>query len=157
MTAPKTTRPHAPGYGVADDLDGALPWTWAEDRLRPAYRYWIATTNADGGPHVRPVWGVWIGDALVFSTSPTNVTGRNLDANPRASASVQDDAYSVIVEGHAAVGTVDGAGRAYADKYGDEYEVGGDDTPLWVLTPTKVFGFVDDGSGFGRTATRWVF
>jgi hypothetical protein len=155
--SPETTRPFIPGYGVPDDLDGALPWAWAEERLARAYRYWIASTNADGSPHVRPVWGVWIAERLVFSTSPTNVTSRNLGGDARASASVQHDHDSVIVEGAAALGTVDGVGDAYAAKYGGEYEVGGDETPLWVLTPARVFGFVDDGSGFGRTATRWVF
>ena len=155
--APTTGRPHIPGYGVPDDLDGTLPWSWAEARLAAAYRYWIATTTPTGAPHVRPLWGVWVADRLVFSTSPTNVTSRDLATNPRVSATLQAEHDSVIVEGTAAQGTIEGAGTAYATKYGAEYEVGGDDTPLWIITPQYVFGFIDDGTGFGRTATRWEF
>ena len=28
-----TDRPDMAGYGVEDDLDGVLPWTWAVERL----------------------------------------------------------------------------------------------------------------------------
>jgi hypothetical protein len=100
---------------------------------------------------------VWVAERLAFSTSPTNVTSRNLGANPEISACVQTDHHSVIVEGTAALGTVEGAAAAYPAKYGAEYEIGGEETPMWVITPRVVFGFIDDGTGFGRTATRWEF
>jgi len=154
---PTANRPHIPGYGVPDDLDGVLPWSWAEERLTGAYRYWVGTTTPAGAPHVRPLWGVWIAERFVFSTGPQNATTRNLRADPRVAISVAHDDDAVMVEGTAAPGLVEGAGAAYTAKYGPEFEVGGDDTPLWVVTPKAAFGFIDDTSGFGRTATRWEF
>jgi len=43
-----------PGYGIAGPGEGRglLPWSWAEERIAAARRYWLATVAADGAPHV---------------------------------------------------------------------------------------------------------
>ena len=55
---PTADRPHMPGYGIAGPEAGLLPWSWAEERLRDAWRYWVVTVSGDGEPHAMPVWAV---------------------------------------------------------------------------------------------------
>ncbi len=62
----------------------------------------LATTRADGRPHVVPIWFVLDGDTLVFVTGSTSVKGRNLQRDPRVCITVDDQQppYSfVMVEG----------------------------------------------------------
>ena len=72
-----------PGYGVAGPDAGLLPWSWAEERLRDAWRYWVVTVSAGGEPHAMPVWAVWLEDALWFSTGGRSRKARNLRSEPR--------------------------------------------------------------------------
>ena len=51
----------------------------------------LATTRADGRPHVVPVWFVMDGDDILFSTSATSVKGRNLRRDGRVSLCVDDE------------------------------------------------------------------
>ncbi len=44
-------------YGVTTTSDGQLDWSHAEERLKRARNYWIATTRPYGTPHAVPVWG----------------------------------------------------------------------------------------------------
>jgi PPOX class probable F420-dependent enzyme len=44
----------------------------------------LATTRADGGPHVAPVWFILDGPDLLFMTGAKTVKGRNLQRDPRA-------------------------------------------------------------------------
>src|SRR5689334_4298398 len=78
-----------------------LPWSWAVERLARARHYWIATTRADGRPHARPVWAVWVDGSVCFSTG--SIAARNLERSPEISVHVEsDDGEAVIVEGTAA-------------------------------------------------------
>jgi PPOX class probable F420-dependent enzyme len=51
----------------------------------------LATTMADGSPHVMPVWFVLDGDDIVFNTGAGTVKGRNLARDPRVSVLVEDE------------------------------------------------------------------
>ena len=51
----------------------------------------LATTMADGSPHVMPVWFVLDGDDVVFNTGAGTVKGRNLARDPRVSVLVEDE------------------------------------------------------------------
>jgi len=51
----------------------------------------LATTRADGGPHVAPVWFVLDGDDVVFMTGESTAKGRNLRRDPRACLVVDDE------------------------------------------------------------------
>jgi PPOX class probable F420-dependent enzyme len=53
----------------------------------------LATTRADGSPHVVPVWFAVDGRDLVFTCASDSVKGRNLARDPRAAVSVADDAF----------------------------------------------------------------
>ena len=62
----------------------------------------LATTRADGRPHVVPIWFVLDGDEVAFSTGAETVKGRSLRREGRAAICVDDErppfAY-VMVEG----------------------------------------------------------
>jgi PPOX class probable F420-dependent enzyme len=62
----------------------------------------LATTRADGRPHVAPIWFVLDGEDLVFMTGAHTVKGRTLRRDPRAALSVdlEQPPYAfVMVEG----------------------------------------------------------
>lgn len=62
----------------------------------------LATTRADGRPHVVPVWFVLDGDDLIFTTGEKTVKGRNLLRDGRVALCVDDDAPPfayVMIEG----------------------------------------------------------
>ena len=66
----------------------------------------LATTRADGRPHVAPIWFVVDGDDILFTTGAKTVKGRTLARDPRAALCVDDDTppFSyVLVEGTAAL------------------------------------------------------
>jgi PPOX class probable F420-dependent enzyme len=66
----------------------------------------LATTRADGRPHVAPVWFLLEGDELVFNTGSGTVKGRTLARDPRVMVCVDDErppfSY-VLVQGRAAL------------------------------------------------------
>src|SRR5689334_627620 len=64
----------------------------------------LATTRADGRPHVTPVWIVLDGDDVVLTTGSDSVKAKTIRREPRVSLVVDDQAppYSyVMVEGTA--------------------------------------------------------
>ena len=66
----------------------------------------IATTRADGRPHVAPVWFVLDGDDVIFTTGAGSVKGKSLQRDPRVSVAVDHEAppFSfVVVEGIAEI------------------------------------------------------
>src|ERR1700691_2195716 len=98
---PDASRPWMPEYGILDANSGKglLPWSWAEERLLAAPYYWISTTRPDGRPHTMPIWAIWFGDALHFSTARSSTKARNFATNSYCAISVQDGEASVILEG----------------------------------------------------------
>ncbi|WP_030904619.1 PPOX class F420-dependent oxidoreductase [Streptomyces sp. NRRL F-5126] len=66
----------------------------------------LSTVNADGSPHVAPVWFLVDGPDLVFNTGRETVKGRNLLREGRAALCVDDERepYAfVLVRGSVAV------------------------------------------------------
>jgi nitroimidazol reductase NimA-like FMN-containing flavoprotein (pyridoxamine 5'-phosphate oxidase superfamily) len=89
------------GYAFPASSEHLLAWSAAEARLAEARFYWLATTNEDGTPHVRPLWGVWTGTCLYFDGHPRARWARNLTRDPRVSIHLESAANVVIVEGTA--------------------------------------------------------
>ncbi|MEV6208745.1 PPOX class F420-dependent oxidoreductase [Kitasatospora sp. NPDC051914] len=84
----------------------------------------LATTRADGRPHVAPVWFVLDGDHLVITTGSTTVKGRNLTRDPRAMVCVDDQQppYSfVLVQGRAEISEDPDELRHWAGRLGARY------------------------------------
>ena len=156
------------GYGVPDEIDGVLPWAWAEERLAACRSYWLVTASADGRPHALPVWGVWLHDPdrFAFSCAPGSRKARNLRANPRASVAADSTVECVSVEGRACEISGDErepAIEAYVAKYEPDPVGRGvladflRDNAVFVLTPERAFGIVERPGEFAERATRWVW
>ncbi|WP_217549879.1 PPOX class F420-dependent oxidoreductase [Streptomyces sp. GbtcB6] len=64
----------------------------------------LSTVNADGSPHVAPIWFLLDGDELVFNTGKETVKGRNLARDGRVALCVDDDRppfHFVVLNGRA--------------------------------------------------------
>jgi PPOX class probable F420-dependent enzyme len=157
-------RPHMPGYGVVgpEDGTGLLPWSWAHERLTAAHDYWLATTRPDGRPHLMPVWAVWNGESLWFSSARESRKAKNLRAQPRCSIAT-DNAYEpVIVEGDAFEVSdeaqlrhaLDLENRKYDTDYGDEM-IDTANNSWFRLRPLVAFSL--DENDFTGSPTRWSF
>jgi PPOX class probable F420-dependent enzyme len=153
-----------PGYGTLDAKQGSglLPWSWARERLQRSHDYWVATVRPDGHPHVMPVWGVWIDDALWFSSSRGSRKTRNLRANAHCTIAT-DNAYEpVVIEGEAVlIDELAPIGAFVAEtnrKYKTDYSVdffNRTDNACFKVVPTLAFGLTE--SDFTGSPTRWVF
>ena len=51
----------------------------------------LATTRADGSPHVAPIWFILDGDDLVFMTGANTVKGKAILRDPRVALCVDDE------------------------------------------------------------------
>ena len=100
MSEPSARPERGPeGYGFPSGSDRLLRWADAEERLREARAYWLATTNADGTPRLRPVWGVWLDGCWYFDGHPATQWAQNLARDPRANVHLESASNVVIGEG----------------------------------------------------------
>ena len=151
-----------PGYGIKGPGEGTglLPWSWAEERLERSRNYWVVSLWPDGRPHSMPVWGVWDGEAMWFSSSGRSRKTRNLAADPRCVVTTEDANEPVVVEGlaelvdeRAAIGRI--AERMEA-KYGSGITAGFLAANALVrVVPRWAFGIAHDD--FTGSPTRWTF
>jgi nitroimidazol reductase NimA-like FMN-containing flavoprotein (pyridoxamine 5'-phosphate oxidase superfamily) len=161
LGVPVRSRPQMPdGYGVPENDEGMLDWSWAVERLEKAKNYWFHTTRPDGRPHAMPAWAAWVDGALYFDGSPETRRGRNLAQNSAISIHLESGDEVVILEGKAVYspGPDQGlAGRlaaALAAKYAPTYEPKPDtwdEGGLWMLKPTVAFAWTE----FPKNVTRW--
>ncbi|MBL7494103.1 pyridoxamine 5'-phosphate oxidase family protein [Frankia sp. AgB1.9] len=159
---PIASRPYMPGYGTlpADEGGGLLPWSWAVERLAASHDYWLATVRPDGRPHVMPVWGVWLGDALWFSSGEESRKARNLSIRPFATLTTDNAAEPVVVEGRTdrirAATTIGHFTAAVNTKYRTDYPVSFFTANVtFRLRPSTAFALTD--SNFTGSPTRWAF
>lgn len=84
----------------------------------------LATTRADGRPHLAPVWFLLEGDELVFNTGRSTVKGRTLARDPRVMVCVDDErppfSY-VLVQGRAELSEDLDDVRAWAGRIAERY------------------------------------
>jgi general stress protein 26 len=165
MAAPTATPAHFPAeYGQTPDTAAEL-MTWEEvaERLAASPNYFVATTTDDGRPHLRPVDGVFVDDALCFGGSPETRWVRHLQQRPEVSASLPDDDHAVIIEGRVELVTDPDLPVSVAltpanvAKYPQYF--GGDEAPpfrpFWCLRPRRVYAW--SLTGFPAKATRFDF
>jgi general stress protein 26 len=158
VTAPKASRPYAPGYGLSTDKKGMLPWTWAEERLTNSHNYWITTVRPDGRPHVMVVWGVWLDGGFWFSTGKESRKWKNLHANPNCVISTENAAEAVIVEGVAQQIRDKDFWKRFCDLYEPKYDwkmEGYKEEPFFAVRPRRIFALRE--KDFQKAATRWMF
>jgi PPOX class probable F420-dependent enzyme len=150
-------RPSMPAdYGIATGDEGHLPWSWVEELLVAARSYWVCTTRDDGRPHAMPVWGLWLGDRLQFSTDPTSLKGRNLTARPDIVVHLESGDDVVVIEGRVTPMQSDRVG-AFCDAYDEKYAYRPQpDNPaygLYELAPDRVLAWRE--ADFPTSATRF--
>lgn len=161
MREPTATAPLIPrSYGVAADGSGGRlrPWSDAVERLAAARNYWICTSRRDGRPHASPVWGLWLDDAVWFSTSRESLKGRNLARDPRAVVHLESGDDVVILEGEAEDVRDLEARERFADAYEPNYGFRPDPaagSAVYRLPPRVAQTW--DERDYPSTATRWVF
>jgi general stress protein 26 len=105
------------------------------------------------------VWGLWLDDAVWFSTSPQSQKGLNIAHDPRVVIHLESGDDTVIVEGEIEVPT-DRAGlerfvESYEKKYAYRPELSDENQGIFVLRPQVAQTWRE--SDFPQTATRWVF
>jgi PPOX class probable F420-dependent enzyme len=151
-----------PGYGIKgpDEGTGLLPWAWAEERLVSSRNYWVVSLWPDGRPHSMPVWGVWDGDAVWFSSSGRSRKARNLAADPRCVVTTEDANEPVVVEGTAALVAERAATERIAEAMEAKYGSGITAdflaaNALVRVEPRWAFGIAHDD--FTGSPTRWAF
>ncbi|MEV0168640.1 pyridoxamine 5'-phosphate oxidase family protein [Nonomuraea fuscirosea] len=155
-------------------VDGERPAPWAEarERLAGAHAYWTATNHPSGQPHVRPVFAVWVDEALYLSSDPTARKSRNLDGDAHCSIATSCHDLDLVVEGKAERVTdprrLQRIAAAYKAKYNWPVTVDGaaltapyaaptaGEGPFAVyeVDPVIVFGFPTSGK---FAPTRWRF
>lgn len=147
-------------YGISPSAEGLLPWSWAGHKLAAARNYWIGSTRPDGRPHVAPVWGVWMDEALYFSSDPASRKARNLALNPNIVVHLESGDEVVILEG--IVKILDDqqiykqVARTYNAKYQDQImNEESSDGLVYALHPNNAYGWLEQD--FVRSATQWKF
>ena len=144
------------GYGIASAAEGVVSWDWVEQQLLGARSYWLCTTRDDGRPHAMPVWAVWVDGALLFSTDPASLKGRNLAARPDIVVHLDSGDDVVVLEGRAA--TMSAPRRpafveAYDAKYGHRVDTDNEAFGLYELVPDRVLAWRE--ADFPTSATRF--
>lgn len=153
-----------PGYGTRPAAEGMglLPWAWAVERLTRSHDYWLATIRLDRRPHLMPVWGVWLDDALWFSCSNGSRKTRNLHIDPQCSLATDDAQQPVVIEGRAETviepaqlrRMLDGVNAKYSTNYGPEMLDPAANTCFRVL---PAWAFALDEADFTGSPTRFRF
>lgn len=159
QSEPRTERPRMPAaYGIHPlEAGGLIPWSSVVDQLVQARNYWVITTGK-GRPHAAPVWGVWLDDAVYFSTDRASRKARNLAASPEIVVHLESGDDVVILEGTAGEITDSELLTRFADAYEAEYQirpVTDGSSPIYGLRPRVVHAWLEQD--FQRTATSWRF
>ena len=149
------------GYGLQDaPADGSvLPWATVADWLVRARNYWVTSVGANSRPHAMPVWGLWLDDALWFSTDPESVKGRNLRRSPETVVHLESGDEVCVLEGavewRTAAALPDGFAGAYEAKYDFAMDVTNPSYAFLRLAPRVALTWRE--SDFPSSATRWRF
>jgi nitroimidazol reductase NimA-like FMN-containing flavoprotein (pyridoxamine 5'-phosphate oxidase superfamily) len=157
------------------DEAAVIPWEEAQERLTTSGSYWFATTQPGGGPHVRPVLGVFVDGVLYTTSNPNARKARNLDGDPHCAATASTDGMDLVVEGTGAKVEDEATLQDVFDAYRSKYAFwqitvrdGAFDAPFgaptagappyqpYAVTPTRIYGFGTD-ERFAPLSTRWEF
>jgi len=140
--------------------EGAGPTPWSEVRaaLTEAELFWLSTVRVDGRPHVTPLVGVLVDDALHFCTGATEQKARNLEQNQRCTIATGNNAWAqgldIVFEGEV-VRVADEArlqqiADMYESKYGSDwhfdvkdgaFDGGGGPALVFEVRPSAAFAF----------------
>lgn len=164
-TEPRVTagRPKVPqDYGVPENNDTLLPWSYVDEHMTAARNFWIVTASPESQPAASPVWGAWLAGKLYFDGSPVTRRGRNIRANPRMAVHLESGDQVLILEGRGQVlesaperSLAERVAAEYTRKYRadgyspapDQWDQGG----LFIFSPRVVMAWTK----FPDDMTRW--
>jgi len=148
-------------------------WADAEIQLEQAGKYWLATVNHDGTPHVMPTFSVWFDGSLYFTAAPSSRKAQNLVENSHVVMTTSGKTLDLVVEGKAKKITDDETLKQVAEVYAAKYDwhitphdgaydaaygapaAGLPPYELYQVTLTKVISPGSNQEPYG--ATRWLF
>ena len=156
----------------SDPTAVATDWDQTRRTVEDAELFWIATVRADGRPHVTPLVGVWLDDAIHFATGIGEQKAFNLRTNRNVilmtGCNEWERGLDVVVEGEA-VQVVDESvlerlvaawqtkwdGRWHYEVHdgGFRHEASADPILVFSVKPTKILAFAK--GTFGQTRHRF--
>jgi uncharacterized pyridoxamine 5'-phosphate oxidase family protein len=167
-----TKRPIAEKLPSNADYDKATSWSATREIIAAGDWYWLATQHPAERPHVRPVLGIWMDEALYFCSNENARKAKNLQENVNASIAVADNKTHLVIEGQAVKVTDENLLRKVAEQYASKYDwhvivldgayeadygaptAGPSPYDLYELRPERVYGF---GTSEKYSPTRWRF
>ena len=163
--SPAASRPRIGGYGIPKSKRGMVSWEDVSGAFAGAPRYWIATTDPDGAPHVQQHWGVFVEGRFFFEGGPNTRWARNLTRIPRAVVTAERLGLAMMLEGSVRAVTPD---ATLADRLVKGYVRKYQRTDAYTPSPknwandglrevTPVRGFAWRYRDFIRSATRFTF
>ena len=159
---PRSDRPSMPReYGIQGPKKGSglIPWERVVPKIAAARNYWIGSTRPDGRPHAMPVWGVWVHELFLFSTSRSSRKGRNLAQQPAIVVHLESGDDVVILEGAVREVIDPVLLAAFAEAYKAKYQFPPDTADpknvTYALHLQLAFAWLE--SDFPGGATRWQF
>jgi general stress protein 26 len=156
QTMPTPTRPRMPAGYSGKGKPKFLPWTWVTERLERSHNYWICSTRSDGRPHAMPVWGIYVDNAVVFSTAPSTLKAKNMKRNPAIIVHLESGDELVVLEGNVEMIKLN---KPIDDAYNAKYKMRLSSFPgpaaIYALKPKVVLAWRE--KDFPTSATRWQF
>ena len=120
---------------------------------------WVATADAVGEVCQIPLSFAWDGAALVLSTTPESVTGRNLASTGRVRIALGGTRDVVLIEGsvvtHSGAQVPAGPADLFAAKHvWDPRKDSGGRYAYFIVTPVKIQSWREENELKGRTLLR---
>jgi hypothetical protein len=152
------------------------PWADVEQAIvdnpaKPGQSYWLATTNADGSPHLVGIGTIFVDGRFWLTSGPGTRKSRNLERDPRCVISTALPTQDISIEGEVSKvtdqGTLERIAAAYAEHgwaptvrdgaFWHDFSAQTAGPPPWELyemRPTRAYGL---GTQEPYGATRWTF
>jgi nitroimidazol reductase NimA-like FMN-containing flavoprotein (pyridoxamine 5'-phosphate oxidase superfamily) len=135
-----------------------LPWDRVREALAGANLYWIATKRPDGGPHLHPIWGGWVGNHLYFEGGDTTRWARNLASDKRVGFGVDSQGLHISGRGVVEISAAGEDFKALAANYASKYTYQPETDQFYRVNPEVVIALAMTSlEEFAVTPTRFRF
>ncbi len=173
QTAESSKHPIAEQSIATNGVMDVIPWGKALEQLEQAQKFWLATVNADGHPHVMPIFSVWLDGSLYFTANPSTRKARDLTHNPHVVITTAGTTLDLVIEGTAQKITDEDTLKQVAEVYASKYDwpitvsnqaytapyaapaAGKSPYELYQIHLTRAYALGSSEPPYG--ATRWLF